>query len=243
VKRLFRTRFQLELSETALGYTRLFDLLQDAYFRSVCTLEAHKNGQLLVKRAQGSYQLPCHQLMAPASDMWSMVYWGSFQYPATALETTTPPTLSVLKQGHLDLGMEQCWHGALSSEGVLAKDPSDVYASKGRDDDSGYSTEFRSCRDFVSSSSDEGVLRSSLSPLAVQAEELRVEEEENLQASCRASRVAAEEKCSHTSLARAFNLGCKNTFIEVPLFFACCGANPHRRSCSVPRDMSYGRTQ
>merc|ERR1712190_704550 len=57
MKRLFRSRFQLELSETALGHSRLFDLLRDVRFRDICTLQAHKNGQLLVKRADGPLQL------------------------------------------------------------------------------------------------------------------------------------------------------------------------------------------
>lgn len=37
VKRLFRRHFSLELNETALGYTRVFDLLQDVRLRDVCT--------------------------------------------------------------------------------------------------------------------------------------------------------------------------------------------------------------
>merc|ERR1712190_628328 len=58
VKRLFRSRFQLELSETALGHSRLFDLLHDVRFRDVCIVQAHRNGQLLVKRIEGPKQVP-----------------------------------------------------------------------------------------------------------------------------------------------------------------------------------------
>merc|ERR1719284_2284233 len=69
VKRLFRARFQLELSETALGHTRLFDLLHDVRFLDVCTVEAHRNGQLLVKPVKGPQQVPCHQLaLLPGTD-------------------------------------------------------------------------------------------------------------------------------------------------------------------------------
>merc|ERR1719221_487505 len=39
VKRLFRSRFQVELSETALGYTKLSELLADVRFRDVCTVQ------------------------------------------------------------------------------------------------------------------------------------------------------------------------------------------------------------
>jgi len=38
VKRLFRSRFGLELSETALGHTRICDLLRDERFADICKL-------------------------------------------------------------------------------------------------------------------------------------------------------------------------------------------------------------
>merc|ERR1712137_104477 len=44
VKRLFRSRFRLELSETALGYSKLCELLQDPYFSDVCTVRLEGNG-------------------------------------------------------------------------------------------------------------------------------------------------------------------------------------------------------
>merc|ERR1740121_780842 len=71
VKRLFRSRFQLELSETALGHSRLFDLLHDVRFRDVCTVQAHRNGQLLVKRIEGPKHVPCQQLgLSPVADRY-----------------------------------------------------------------------------------------------------------------------------------------------------------------------------
>eukprot|EP00929_Paragymnodinium_shiwhaense_P008940 TRINITY_DN112940_c0_g1_i1.p1 TRINITY_DN112940_c0_g1~~TRINITY_DN112940_c0_g1_i1.p1 ORF type:complete len:834 (+),score=169.36 TRINITY_DN112940_c0_g1_i1:126-2627(+) len=49
VKRLFRSKFQVELSETSLGYTRLFELLQDERFHSVCEVRLQGNGYMVVQ--------------------------------------------------------------------------------------------------------------------------------------------------------------------------------------------------
>merc|ERR1712012_255712 len=87
LKRLFRSRFQLELSETALGHSRLFDLLHDVRFRDVCAVQAHRNGQLLVKRVKGPQQVHCHQLQTPPAStqaappgVWNNVFMGSVVY-------------------------------------------------------------------------------------------------------------------------------------------------------------------
>lgn len=140
VKRLFRSRFQLELSETVLGHSRLFDLLHDVRFRDVCTVQAHGNGQLLVKRAEGPRQVPCHQLalppvpdsyyqdqlqfsgagctQAPGSPqaappgVWNHVFMGSMMYPSVPMEMNElPPNLSTLREAQVDMGMEIRWHG------------------------------------------------------------------------------------------------------------------------------------
>jgi hypothetical protein len=44
VKRLFRSLFSLELSETALGYTKLSDLLQDTKFHKICFVKLEERG-------------------------------------------------------------------------------------------------------------------------------------------------------------------------------------------------------
>jgi len=49
VKRLFRSRFQLELSETALGHCRISDLLQDTLFQDICTLQLRGNSYVVVQ--------------------------------------------------------------------------------------------------------------------------------------------------------------------------------------------------
>eukprot|EP00927_Polykrikos_kofoidii_P024121 TRINITY_DN21_c0_g1_i2.p1 TRINITY_DN21_c0_g1~~TRINITY_DN21_c0_g1_i2.p1 ORF type:complete len:752 (+),score=121.06 TRINITY_DN21_c0_g1_i2:57-2258(+) len=44
VKRLFRTQFQLELSETVLGHSKLSELLQDAKFVDICSVRLDGHG-------------------------------------------------------------------------------------------------------------------------------------------------------------------------------------------------------
>jgi len=49
VKRLFRSQFQLELSETALGHCRISDLLQDVRFQDICTLQLRGSTYVVVQ--------------------------------------------------------------------------------------------------------------------------------------------------------------------------------------------------
>jgi len=49
VKRLFRSRFNLELSETMLGHLKLSDLLQDPKFTYICTVQLEGNGYNVIK--------------------------------------------------------------------------------------------------------------------------------------------------------------------------------------------------
>jgi hypothetical protein len=51
VKRLFRTLFNLELSETALGYTKLSELLQDKQFHNVCSVQLEERGYAVLPPA------------------------------------------------------------------------------------------------------------------------------------------------------------------------------------------------
>jgi len=152
VKRLFRSRFQLELSETVLGHSRLFDLLHDVRFRDVCTVQAHGNGQLLVKRAEGPRQVPCHQLgLSPAADpyyqeqlhyseagcqsptasqaappgVWNHVFMGSMCYPQVPMQMDAlPPNLSMLKEIEFDMGMDSCWHNLSPGASPRGESPS-----------------------------------------------------------------------------------------------------------------------
>jgi len=147
VKRLFRSRFQLDLSETALGYSRLFDLLRDPCFHDVCTVQSHKNGQLLVERVnrpprrlhpvgRPDLQFPevgCSAtiLSTPPMDVsggiWNHVYMGSFvmsmpvSMPRDAQEMSTyAPSLATLKTATIDMGMETAAWGLSPGASPLA---------------------------------------------------------------------------------------------------------------------------
>jgi len=48
VKRLFRSKFALNLSETALGHARISNLLQDPRFRDICSVELQDRGYAVV---------------------------------------------------------------------------------------------------------------------------------------------------------------------------------------------------
>lgn len=57
IKRLFRMRYQTELSETLLGHSRLSDLLQDERFRDLCSLQLQKSGYVVVPRSELSEKM------------------------------------------------------------------------------------------------------------------------------------------------------------------------------------------
>merc|ERR1712012_671477 len=48
VKRLFRAQFQVELSETALGYAKLSECLQDPRVRGLCDVKLQGQGYVMV---------------------------------------------------------------------------------------------------------------------------------------------------------------------------------------------------
>jgi hypothetical protein len=48
IKRLFRSLYQMELSETALGHSKLTELLQDPRFSDICTVQLQDRGYAVV---------------------------------------------------------------------------------------------------------------------------------------------------------------------------------------------------
>jgi len=79
VKRLFRSRFNLELSETALGHSRLNELLQDPRFSDICCMELQGKSQVVVQRVCD----PAASAAAAASTRQPpSSYWQAFGYPA-----------------------------------------------------------------------------------------------------------------------------------------------------------------
>lgn len=63
VKRLVRSTFSLELSETALGHLRLVDLLHDVRFRGVYRIVEPKSGQLAMRPVE--IEQRAHGMQAP----------------------------------------------------------------------------------------------------------------------------------------------------------------------------------
>jgi hypothetical protein len=49
VKRLLRAKFNIELSETKLGHSKLSELLQDPKFSDICTVKLQKHGYIVVQ--------------------------------------------------------------------------------------------------------------------------------------------------------------------------------------------------
>jgi len=260
VKRLFRIRFHLELSETALGHSRLFDLLHDVRFRDVCTVEAHRNGQLLVKPFKGPQQVPCHQLallpgmdcpeelLFPASGcvqtppastqaappgVWNSVFMGSVVYPRVSMDqmNALPPTLSTLRDVEVDMGMESCWQ--CLSTGSQIPVASACYSPWSKPQE--HVGEFE---EDSSLSTDAPILQDVCgsssddgeSSLVLQAEEIRAEEERAFSCGLHAS---PEAWCVAPD-SGDYEHAVKNTFIDISPSKA---ASAKRRMRSVPRDM------
>jgi len=60
IKRLFRSRYHTELSETMLGHSRMADLMQDERFQDMCTLRLQKGGYVVI----GKEPSPSHKAAA-----------------------------------------------------------------------------------------------------------------------------------------------------------------------------------
>jgi len=89
VKRLFKSRFDLDLSETFLGQRRMFELLQDPRMEGMCVLQSHSSGQLMVHLVEPTHVAPVQfvipvcvpQITAPSSG-------AQLSVPALCLSTT-----------------------------------------------------------------------------------------------------------------------------------------------------------
>jgi hypothetical protein len=58
VKRAFRTTFQLELSETMLGHSKLSELLQDSRFADICYVHLDGHGYTVIQADGSRYSTP-----------------------------------------------------------------------------------------------------------------------------------------------------------------------------------------
>lgn len=64
LKRVFRSRFNLELSETSLGYPKLSELLQDSRLGEICTVRLQGHGYVVVPLNKTSKDRPAISLAA-----------------------------------------------------------------------------------------------------------------------------------------------------------------------------------
>jgi hypothetical protein len=60
VKRIFRSRYQTELSETKLGHSKLSDLLQDSRFGDICTVQLQGHGYIVIQ-----VEIPASDTISP----------------------------------------------------------------------------------------------------------------------------------------------------------------------------------
>mmetsp|Transcript_39908 Transcript_39908/g.106363 ORF Transcript_39908/g.106363 Transcript_39908/m.106363 type:complete len:629 (-) Transcript_39908:155-2041(-) len=90
VKRLFRSRFNLELSETALGHSRLNELLQDVRLSDICKMELQGKSQVVVQRmADHSLHDDAGLGGACSVDYWQALPWsGAEAYLADVTAST-----------------------------------------------------------------------------------------------------------------------------------------------------------
>jgi len=78
VKRLFRDRFQIELSETFLGHSKLCELLQDSRFSDICSVRLRGNGYLVFPQQRSilsSHAMPfqANGVIADHDNSWEVV--------------------------------------------------------------------------------------------------------------------------------------------------------------------------
>jgi len=86
LKRLFRSRFHIELSETALGHTKLSDLLQNKVFSDICSVRLLERGYVV---------LPSEQFMQQPASI-SKLLSPTHQNPQQFLHNTQTESFSCM---------------------------------------------------------------------------------------------------------------------------------------------------
>jgi len=91
IKRVFRSRFSLELSETTFGHARLSDLLQAAAFQDICTVQLLDRGYVVFPAPQA----PSNEIEAQvtANDRGPMEPVERSPFPALQAEEGNVPQL------------------------------------------------------------------------------------------------------------------------------------------------------
>jgi len=108
LKRLFRSRFRTELSETALGYTKVSDLLQDARVSDICTIKLLESGYVVLPQTGFAR--------------------GAVQSHVTRSKWFSTPRLVLCKDSDVRSIVQNSFHSEVG--GTLAFDPSASHRSR-----------------------------------------------------------------------------------------------------------------
>jgi hypothetical protein len=68
VKRSFRSKFELELSETSLGYSKLSELLNSDCFKGICAVELQEYGYVVVGTTPEASSMTCNDFASSCID-------------------------------------------------------------------------------------------------------------------------------------------------------------------------------
>merc|ERR1712070_1313882 len=82
IKRIFRSQFSTELSETSLGHSKLSELLQDAKLSDICTVRLLE---------QGYFVVPQFSLTENTSADATATRWSDFAYTPSLMDMTSQP--------------------------------------------------------------------------------------------------------------------------------------------------------
>jgi hypothetical protein len=128
IKRLFRSKFHLELSETSFGYSKVSDFLQDVRFRDLLTVHLRGRGYVVTKPAgisasSGVGKAPVappkakNQVSENSGKVICLadqLHFCASPSPVSAAATTTSMTISTVVQGH---GQACVWWPPVSTPG------------------------------------------------------------------------------------------------------------------------------
>jgi hypothetical protein len=126
VKRIFRSRYRLDLSETALGHSKLSELLQDERFRDVCTVQLQGNGYMVIAEEDHAKSTPAEETRIADSPPWAHLealelellpsFWGGGGGFSSAGPTPLP-TPGCPASAHL-----RKWYGGVETLGHEGRD-------------------------------------------------------------------------------------------------------------------------
>jgi len=91
VKRLFRSRFRMELSETFLGHSKLCELLQDESFHDICEVRLEGNGYTVLQVCKGPVKTTISLVDQLRGDNFPVQESRCFHWPESKNENSITP--------------------------------------------------------------------------------------------------------------------------------------------------------